>query len=818
MHTHPNRSFLKMRHLLTQLAAVTGLALPLPGETPFPGRISKESYSYFEDYMYTKNDDSTVAIAHYRGPGGAVAVAESINGMTVTGIKEGSFRRCRGLAAVSIPKSIAQIDGRAFLGCASLTEITVDAANPKYCSKDGILFNKDMTELICYPGGRKAGAYSIPAGVSRVGPCAFFGLRSLTSVNFPSGFTTIGDSAFYGCGGLTSVSFPNSLTSIGVRGFEGCRRLTSVAIPDRVASIGDMAFDDCVGLTSLTIGKGVTRIGSGAFSGCVGLTSVTIPKGVTSIGNWAFGNCKGLSSVALPDGMSKIEWAAFNNCANLSAITIPASVTSIEDGAFEHCTSLVAITVDDANPNYSSPEGVLFDKNRSQLIQWPLGKKAASYAIPNGVTRIKSNAFRNSKGLGAVSIPSSVTEIPRYAFAACTGLAEISVDAAHPKFSSSNGVLFNKDRTELIQCPGGKAGAYTIPDSVTHVGNLAFNDCADLTSVTIPASVAKMDSPPFESCTKLTAITVDAANPNYSSLDGLLFNKDRTELIQCPGGKAGGCVIPNGVTRIGYRAFDACARLISVTIPNSVTHIGDDAFSSCTGLTSLAIPEGVAAIGENAFRACTALATVTIPKSVTYIQEGAFRLCTGLTAITVDAGNLKYNSRDGVLFDLFRTLIRFPGGKATGAYTIPDGVTSIGNGAFADCKTLTSVTIPGSVKNIGYRAFADCAALKSAVFTGILPEMDSDAFVNTAREFTIQWAQSAPGNAPAAKPEPPRGADANPPSWTSIAGKTIRAKFIRLDGEAVVIEKEGGRQFKVPFKDLKPESVKQAKELAKRRQ
>lgn len=792
----------KTRHMFAQIAVIAGLVVQLRAE---------EGYRRFEDYMYTQNGDSTGTIARYSGPGGAVAVPDSINGITVAGIKYGAFRECRGLTSASIPKGITKIDGGAFVGCAELTEIAVDPANPNFQSIDGILFNKNQTELVCFPAGRNARAFSIPASVTRIGPCAFYGLVNPISIVFPSGLTTIGDSAFSGCGGLTSVSIPNSLTSIGVRAFDGCWRLTSIAIPDCVTSIGDSAFSGCEGLTSVTFGKGVASIGPGAFKGCVGLTSVVIPEAVSSIGDWAFGNCTGLSSVSISNGVSKIEWAAFCGCENLSAIAIPASVSSIGDGAFSQCASLAAITVDPANQNYSSLEGALFDKSRTRLIQWPAGRKAASFAIPTSVTHIQMNAFRRSKGLGAVSIPASVTDIDGYAFGFCSGLAEIEVDAANPKYCSAGGVLFNKDRTELIQCPGGKPGAYTIPDSVTRIGNYAFHGCEALTSVTIPPGITKMDDPPFESCAKLTMVVVGASNPNYSSLDGLLFNKSRTELIQCPSGKAGICVVPNGVTRIGYRAFGGCAGLTSVTIPNGVTNIGDEAFRSCTGLTSVTIPDGVTNIGENAFMSCAGLITVAIPKSVTYIREGAFDSCIGLTTITVDAANPEYSSREGILFDRSQIrLIRFPRGKAERAYTVPGSVTAIGNSAFAGCKTLTSVTIPDRVAGIGHRAFANCGALKSVVFTGALPVMDTDVFANTAREFTVHRAREA-----AAKSAPPEGADGNLPSWTSIAGKTIRAKFIRLDGEAVVIEKEGGRQFKVPFADLKPESVKQAKELAK---
>ena len=230
----------------------------------------------------------------------------------------------------------------------------------------------------------------------------------------------------------------------------------------------------------------------------------------------------------------------------------------------------------------------------------------------------------------------------------------------------------------------GSGGAVAIPSTlegktVTSIESYAFNYCTSLTSVTIPNSVTNIGVRAFDSCTSLTAITVDALNSFYSSVDGVLFNKSQTTLIQCPGGKAGSYTIPNSVTSIGDYAFSCCTSLTSVTIPDSVTSIGDGAFDSCTSLTSVTIPNSVTSIGDGAFAYCTSLTSVTIPNSVTSIGGGAFACCTSLTAITVDALNSVYSSVDGVLFNKSQTtLIQCPGGKA-GSYTIPNSVTSIGD-------------------------------------------------------------------------------------------------------------------------------------------
>ncbi len=301
-------------------------------------------------------------------------------------------------------------------------------------------------------------------------------------------------------------------------------------IPNSVTSIGEGAFEDCDGLTSVTIGNGVTSIGEFAFWDCDGLTSVTIPNSVTSIGVFAFLDCDGLTSVTIGNG-----------------------VTSIGDHAFRHCYSLTEINVDVSNKNYSSQDGVLFNKNKTELLRCPEGKTGA-YQIPNSVTSIGDWAFAWCDSLTSVTIGNGVTSIGEDAFWGCNGLTEIKVDASNKNYSSQDGVLFDKNKTVIIQYPiGNTRASYNIPNSVTSIGDYAFAYCDSLTSVTIPDSV----------------------------------------------------------TSIGEYAFFACS-LESVTIPDSVTSIGDYAFGYCIGLTSVTIPVSVISIGDKAFYECHDLTDIYI--------------------------------------------------------------------------------------------------------------------------------------------------------------------------------------------------------------
>jgi uncharacterized repeat protein (TIGR02543 family) len=307
-----------------------------------------------------------------------------------------------------------------------------------------------------------------------------------------------------------------------------------------------------------------------------------------------------------------------------------------------------------------------------------------SVAIPSSVTSIGSYAFEYCVGLTSVTIPSSVTSIGAMAFYNCSSLTSITVASGNPDYQSdSSGVLFNLGETTLIAAPGKLTGSYTIPSSVTSIGQYAFFGCTGLTSVTIPSSVTSIGSYAFSNCTGLTGVT-----------------------------------IPSSV--IGQYAFFACTGLTSITITSTVSSIGQYAFFDCTGLTgTLTIPSGVNIIGAGTFQGCSRLTSIIIPSSVTSIGLYAFGDCSDLTSITVASGNPDYQSdSSGVLFNLGETtLIQAPCGF-TGSYTIPSSVTSIGAYAFQLCKGLTVVTIPSSVASIGTSAFNQCSGLASVTFIG----------------------------------------------------------------------------------------------------
>jgi hypothetical protein len=342
--------------------------------------------------------------------------------------------------------------------------------------------------------------------------------------------------------------------------------------------------------------------------------------------------------------------------------------------------------------------------------------------LTNGypVTRIGDSAFMNCSGVTNVIIPDSVTNIDVQAFTGC-GLTSVTIPNSVTTIAQS----------AFLSCLG--LASLTIGYSVVSIGDDAFYGCSSLTNIFVPKSVTNLNSTALNHCSSLTSITVDAQNPAYSSVAGVLLDKDQTLLVDYPGGLVGSYLIPGSVTSIGGFAFLFCTGLTSVTIPDNVTNIGEYAFygctltnvslptnlvnigqyafSGCVGLTSISMPDAVTTIGGNAFSR-TGLASITIPDSVTNIGLEAFD-CYTLTAINVDANNPVYSSVAGVLYDIGQTkLIDYPVGKSgnsfrRGTYAISNGVIGIGDGAFADCY-LTNITIPESVTSIGGRAFDGC--------------------------------------------------------------------------------------------------------------
>lgn len=347
-----------------------------------------------------------------------------------------------------------------------------------------------------------------------------------------------------------------------------------------------------------------------------------------------------------------------------------------------------------------------------------------SITIPNTVTQIGAGAFHLCNSLTSITIPESVIEIGELVFQECSSLTEIIVENGNPNYTSEDGVLFSIDKKELLTCPGGKTGVYTIPSSVTRIGENAFYSCYSLTSVIIPSSVTEIGRAAFTGST-ITSIDI----PNSVTEIGEYAFSNNYCLTSV--------TIPDSITVIEEYMFYYCHSLTSVTIPESVTKIGKCAFCSCLGLNSIIIPDSVIEIGEYAFMETpitsiiipdsvikigksafchTLLTSVTIPQSVTKIEPDTFAICRMLESVTIPESVIEIG--ESAFFYCERLA----------SVTIPESVTKIGDYAFGNCLMLTSVTFPNSVTEIGERAFSGCMSLGMIIIFGADTQIGVDAF------------------------------------------------------------------------------------------
>jgi Leucine Rich Repeat (LRR) protein len=268
------------------------------------------------------------------------ALTNVIMGTNVLVIGDSAFRSCSSLTNIfSIGRTVLKIGSAAFVGC-SLTAFTVDDANPVFSEESGVLFNKDQTVLIRFPGAG-AGSYVVPNSVVTIGDWAFSECTRLTNVLISATVTNLGSQGFSKCTKLASINIPDGVTHIGEWTFYQCQALTGIVFPDSLTSIGAEAFA-ASGLTNVMIPDSVTEIGIGAFE-ATQIKSVTVGIGVTAISFGMFQNCPSLTNVILPDSLTYIGDYAFAECKSLSSITIPSSVTLIDGWAFFHCTGLRSI-------------------------------------------------------------------------------------------------------------------------------------------------------------------------------------------------------------------------------------------------------------------------------------------------------------------------------------------------------------------------------------------------------------------------------------------------------------------------------------------
>ncbi len=646
---------------------------------------------------------------------------------SVTSIGEKAFMECYDLADVDIPDSVTHIGGDAFYG--------VDTYYDDSSWDDGVFYVDSW--LVKVDSDDLSASYTIKEGTVGIATGAFEYCENLMSITIPDSVKYIGDSAFCMCENLENIVFPDSVRNLGDFAFFG-----SVFYED------DSNWED-----------GMLYLGSWAIDAKSGLpASYTVKEGTIGIADGTFEYCMDLTDITLPDGLLSIGIGAFTSC-GISSITIPSAVTYIGEAAFNGCQNLVSINVEEDNEVYSATNGVLYDKDKTELICYPSGKSETSYTIPSGVTRVGAFAFAGNNVLKSATISSGVTSIGDEVFSE-TYIDNIEVASGNVVYSSENGVLFNKDKTELVCYPIGKTdSSYEIPDGVERIGKNAFM-WSDLSSITIPGSVTYIKGNAFSAVFYLETVYFDsievwkacdirrgntcltdgscliaADGKEYSSEDGVLFNKDKTELVSFPLTKKGSSsehtdgwsdeyVVPDGVISIAEKAFFDCDKVTDITVSDGVTSIGAYAFAQCDSLRAIVLPDSIVSIGDYAFSGCASLGDLTIAAGVTRLDANMFPSCDFYIAVAEE--NEYYSSDEGSLFNKDKTeLIFCRAFYYGGSYAVPDSVTKICSGAFTGVTALESVAIPASVVQIDTDAFYGTSELKTVCYQGTEEEWNA---------------------------------------------------------------------------------------------
>ncbi|MBO5372248.1 MAG: leucine-rich repeat domain-containing protein [Lachnospiraceae bacterium] len=314
--------------------------------------------------------------------------------------------------------------------------------------------------------------------------------------------------------------------------------------------------------------------------------------------------------------------------------------------------------------------------------------------ISSGITNIGEEAFFACENLKSVTIPDTVTSIGTGAFASSRKLE--SVELSKNLTTIASDIFYQCDSLKNIM----------LPDGIVSINCRAFFSCKSLNSITIPDSVTSLGDEAFANCSSLTEISIGANNPAYISENGVVYNKDKTELLIYPGGKTADFTVPSSVTKIADYAFFCCSNLNNITMHDNVLSIGRDAFYFCENLQDIVLPKNLQSIGVEAFGHCNSFRNVVIPDSVTYMGSHAFARCENLKSVTLSKGVKKIRERTFYSCSSLENVI------------IPDGVTCIGYFAFASCHNLHAIMISSNVKSIEAYAFSDCILLNDIYYTG----------------------------------------------------------------------------------------------------
>ena len=664
---------------------------------------------------------------------------------------------------LTLPSTLESITDTTFYDYQYADKVATDPKNIYLCIDDTFIYNKDKTTLqgTIVPSEyyQNHTTVTIPEGVEEIAANAFYQNYYITEVVLPSTLITISDHAFYycyniqkvnfedatslttidqyafyNCYGIKEVSFKNStsLKTIGEYAFYNCDSIEEIEFPKSLESVGYEAFADIANLKSLTFDDCSVNFNTYCFAWCYNLETIDFGNSIKMIQSYAFYDCDKVKTVELPTSLESIEYDSFWDCNSLESISIDSSneyyyemdgvlmrkaddtiqlyprgktgtfkISADYSGTINHnwgtyyCTSL---EVDKDNPNYSSEDGIIYSKDKTQLIFGALCGKNVS--VPSSVTSIQEYAFYNSSSLETIDLSkANINSLPAYCFYNCDSLKEIDIPS---NITSLGNYCYQS-------CNGDYLTTLSVPNLVTSLGEGCFSGMDRITKATLGTGITAIPRYCFSGCTQLKDITF---NGSVTSLEyESFYNCGFTSFT-----------MPNSVTTVYSYCFESCGSLETINLSTSLTSLGSSCFRYCNHLSEITLPDSLTTLGDSVFYSCTALSAITIPNSVTSMGTSCFYNCTSLQTAKIGTGlsTLCTNTfrscsslKDVQIGSNISTIESycFAYCSSLAEITFPANVTTIYSRAFEACESLRNVYIPSTVTSIGNYCFSGCSNL-----------------------------------------------------------------------------------------------------------
>lgn len=558
-------------------------------ETTDRSETEENDYIVSGDFMYSVIDDETICIESCTSTETDLVIPESIDGMTVTELSGKAFGETPDqiYETISIPATVTYIsEDNPFMYCPLLKEITVDSANADYVSENGVIYSKDKSLLICYPSAKEGNSFDIPEGVKEIG-LAGMNNTKLSEINFPSTLEHIRNFGVSENANLKSADLSGTaLEVISIAGLAECPSLNEVILPDTLQEIDVGAFMNCKSLEEITLPDSLTYVGQYGFMGTA-MTKVEIPDSVTEIGYSAFGYSDETTPV---DGFLII--GSYGSAANTYATDSDEEYGYKNDFAFT--TPDAAAEQEEYNSFDKSMYGDFeYTSINGEAVITSCSSVDVKIEVPseiNGmpVTRLYTSAFEGSTA-EEIIIPESVKTIDKLVFYGCSYLKNLTIN-----------------------------GAETIGES-------AFVMCDALENITISGNCKTIEGDePFLSCPLLQSINVTDGDGEYSSENGILYNKDKSKLLAYPSSKSDKkFIVPDSVKEIGMSAFCNNLYLEEIELPNVET-IGAYAFEGSKSLKKAVLSKNLKMADIYAFADCPSLTGIRVYKNTVNIGDYAF--------------------------------------------------------------------------------------------------------------------------------------------------------------------------------------------------